>query len=118
MLKNNFLSNKFKIFATLFFMLFIFALLPLGSMLFAEAKSVSVEEKTSVKVKEEENALLSSNGAGTLYIDPESKYGGADTNDGLSADTPIKTLDKAKELASPTASIYIMSTFPLPPQFT
>lgn len=110
MLKKNFLSNKFKIFATLFFMLFIFALLPLGSVLFAEAKSVSVEEKTSVKVKEE-NALLSSNGAGTLYIDPESKYGGADTNDGLSADTPIKTLDKAKELASPTASIYIMSTF-------
>ena len=111
MLKKNFLSNKFKIFATLFFMFFIFALLPLGSMLFAEAKSVSVEEKTSVKVKEEENALLSSNGAETLYIDPESKYGGADTNDGLSADTPIKTLDKAKELASPTASIYIMSTF-------
>ncbi len=111
MSKNNFLSNKFKIFATLFFMLFIFALLPLGSVLFAEAKSVSVEEKTSVKVQEEENALLSSNGAETLYIDPESKYGGADTNDGLSADTPIKTLDKAKELASPTASIYIMSTF-------
>ena len=111
MLKKNFLSNKFKIFATLFFMLFIFALLPLGSVLFAEAKSVSVEEKTSVKIQEEENALLSSNGAETLYIDPESKYGGADTNDGLSADTPIKTLDKAKELASPTASIYIMSTF-------
>lgn len=111
MLKKNFLSNKFKIFVTLFFMLFMLALLPLGSVLFAEAKSVSVEEKTSVKVKEEENALLSSNGAGTLYIDPESKYGGADTNDGLFADTPIKTLDKAKELASPTASIYIMSTF-------
>lgn len=111
MSKKNFLSNKFKIFATLFFMLFMLALLPLGSVLFAEAKSVSAEEKTSVKVKEEENALLSSNGAGTLYIDPESKYGGADTNDGLSADTPIKTLDKAKELASPTASIYIMSTF-------
>lgn len=111
MLKKNFLSNKFKIFATLFFMLFMLALLPLGSVLFAEAKSVSVEEQASVKIKEEENVLLSSNGAETLYIDPESKYGGADTNDGLSADTPIKTLDKAKELASPTASIYIMSTF-------
>lgn len=111
MSKNNFLSNKFKIFVALFFMLFILALLPLGSVLFAEAKSVGVEDKTSVKVQEEENALLSSNGAETLYIDPESKYGGADTNDGLSADTPIKTLDKAKELASPTASIYIMSTF-------
>ena len=111
MSKKNFLSNKFKIFVTLFFMLFMLALLPLGSVLFAEAKSVSVEEKTSVNVQEEENALLSSNGAETLYIDPESKYGGADTNDGLSADTPIKTLDKAKELASPTASIYIMSTF-------
>lgn len=110
MSKNNFLSNKFKIFATLFFMLFMLALLPLGSVLFAEAKSVSVEEQASVKIKEEENVLLSSNGAETLYIDPEGKYGGSDDNSGLSPDTPIQSYQKASEIVLPTSVVYVMST--------
>ena len=112
MSKDNFLLNKLKIFGIIFVMLFLLcALLPLGGALSIEAKSMESEMTNSVEVESDENTLVSSSGADVLYIDPESKYGGADTNDGLSADTPIQTLDRAKELVSPTGSIYIMSTF-------
>ena len=46
-----------------------------------------------------------------LYIDPEGEKGGSDANDGTSPTTPIQTIERAKELISPTGIIYIMSGF-------
>ena len=47
----------------------------------------------------------------TLYIDPKGEKGGNDANDGISPTTPIQTIERAKELISPTGTIYVMSTF-------
>ena len=46
-----------------------------------------------------------------LYIDPEGEKGGSDANDGTSPTTPIQTIERAKELISPTGTIYVMSGF-------
>lgn len=68
------------------------------------------------------NILFAKNGEAeklsTIYLDPQGLYGGSDVNLGTTADTPLKTLDYAKERIGQDGTIYVMSTIDITTNYT